>query len=64
MKAQREFDNIERLLAEIRVLSEKINSIDAQNITRKVICVAVELPKLRTEFEAWEKRLNEKEKKK
>jgi hypothetical protein len=60
MKAQREFSNILKLLQEIRQLSEQINSIAAQDITRKAICVMVELPKLEAEFAAREKALLEK----
>lgn len=50
MKAQTEFQTMLKLLQEIRLLSEQWNTIEAQEITRKVIYLAVLLPKVEAAF--------------
>jgi hypothetical protein len=63
MKAQTEFQNMLKLIQEIRLLSEQWNNIEAQEITRKVICLSVLLPKVETAFLEREKTILEKSKK-
>jgi hypothetical protein len=63
MKAQTEFQTMLKLLQEIRLLSGQWNTIEAQEITRKVICLAVLLPKVEAAFLEREKVISEKSKK-